>query len=47
MRKFTRWLGCLAACALAALPMVLWEGIHEKGWKIFLRLNEKEVRKKI
>lgn len=35
------------ACALAALPMVLWEGIHEKGWKIFLRLNEKEVRKKI
>ena len=35
------------ALALAALPMVLWEGIHEKGWKIFLRLNEKEVRKKI
>ncbi len=35
------------ACALAALPMVLWEGIHEKGWKIFLRLNEKEVRRKI
>lgn len=35
------------ACALAALPMVLYEGIHEKGWKIFLRLGEKEVRKKI
>lgn len=35
------------ACALAALPMVLWEGIHEKGWKEFLRLNEKEMRKKI
>ena len=35
------------ACALASLPMVLWEGIHEKGYRIFLRLNEKEVRKKI
>ena len=35
------------ACALAALPMILYEGIHEKGWKIFLRLKEKEVRKKL
>lgn len=35
------------ACALAALPMILWEGIHEKGWKVFFRLKEKEVRKKI
>lgn len=35
------------ACALAALPMVLYEAFHEKGWKIFLRLNEKEIRKKI
>ena len=30
-----------------ALPMVLWEGIHEKGWKIILRLHEKEVRRKL
>ena len=35
------------ACALATLPMILWECFHEKGWKIFFRLNEKEVRKKI
>ncbi len=35
------------ACALATLPMILWECFHEKGWKIILRLNEKEVRKKI
>ncbi len=35
------------SCALAALPMVLYECFHEKGWKIFLRLNEKEVRKEI
>lgn len=35
------------SCALAALPMVLYECFHEKGWKIFLHLNEKEVRKKI
>ena len=35
------------ACALAALPMVLWEGIHEKGWKIILRLHEKEVRRRL
>ena len=27
--------------------MILWECFHEKGWKIFFRLNEKEVRKKI
>ncbi len=35
------------ACALATLPMILWECFHEKGWKIFFRLNEKEVRRKI
>ena len=35
------------ACALAALPMVLYEGIHEKGWKVFLGLKEKEVQKEI
>ena len=35
------------ACALAALPMVLWEGIHEKGWKAFLSLGTKEGRRKI
>ena len=35
------------ACALAALPMVLYEGIHEKGWKSFLRLKEREGRKEI
>ena len=35
------------ACALATLPMILWECFHEKGWKIILRLNEKEVRKKL
>lgn len=35
------------ACALAALPMVLWEGIHEKGWRVFLTLKEKEGRRKI
>ena len=35
------------ACALATLPMILWECFHEKGWKIFFRLNEKEIRKKI
>ncbi len=35
------------ACALAALPMVLYEGIHEKGWRIFLQLKEKKVRRKI
>lgn len=35
------------ACALAALPMVLWEGIHEKGWKAFLSLRTREGRRKI
>lgn len=35
------------ACALSTLPMILWECFHEKGWKIFFRLNEKEVRRKI
>lgn len=35
------------ACALATLPMILWECFHEKGWKIFFHLNEKEVRRKI
>lgn len=35
------------ACALATLPMVLYEGIHEKGWKVFLGLKEKEVQKEI
>lgn len=35
------------ACALAALPMILYEGIHEKGWRIFLQLKEKEGRKKL
>lgn len=35
------------ACALAALPMVLWEGIHEKGWRVFLTLKEKEGRRRI
>ncbi len=35
------------ACALAALPMVLYEGIHEKGWKVFLGLKEKRIRKEI
>jgi len=35
------------SCALAALPMVLYECFHEKGWKIFLRLKEKEVQKQI
>ena len=35
------------SCALAALPMVLYEGIHEKGWRIFLSLKEREGRKKL
>lgn len=35
------------ACALAALPMVLYEGIHEKGWKIFLDIKERKSRKRI
>ncbi|MCI9306187.1 MAG: hypothetical protein HFI28_06875 [Lachnospiraceae bacterium] len=35
------------ACALAALPMILYEGIHEKGWRIFLSLKEKEGRRKL
>ncbi len=35
------------ACALATLPMVLWEGIHEGGYRIFLRLKEKEVRRRL
>ena len=35
------------ACALATLPMILWEAFHEKGWKEFLSLKEKEGRRKI
>lgn len=35
------------ACALAALPMILYECIHEKGWRVFLSLKEKEGRRKL
>lgn len=35
------------ACALAALPMILYEGIHEKGWRVFLSLGKKEGRRKL
>ena len=35
------------ACALAALPMILYEGIYEKGWKVFLTLKEREGRRKL
>ena len=35
------------ACALAALPMVLYEGIHEKGWRVFLELKSRDGRRKL
>ena len=35
------------ACALAALPMILYEGIHERGWRMFLELKNKEGRRRL
>lgn len=35
------------ACALAALPMVIGEGMVRGGWKSFLTLREKEGRRRL